>query len=250
MPELLAAPLTTIVYVAEGEKDVDALRQRLLVATCNPGGVGKWRQEYKTFFRARHVIVLSDNDAQAVDTEGKPRFHPDGRPVLPGQDHADDVTKNLRGIAASVRILMLPNLPPKGDVSDWFAAGGTAEELERLARDAPEQKQEPPPDPRRGLSRYDVGRQGGRAMADGFPNMGTTRELIQLPPLLSAGAPLISAREFIRRHHTDGDLRTLHHQNDTFYTWQQTHYTEATKEDMRARLYCFLDKATRPAEMA
>jgi putative DNA primase/helicase len=149
LPELLAAPLTTNVYIPEGEKDVDALRQQLLVATCNPGGAGKWRQEYNAHFAGRPVIVLSDNDPQAVDTDGKPRFHPDGRPVFPGQDHAAEIANNLKGIAASVRVLMLPNLPPKGDVSDWLAAGGSAEELERLASEAlvlePEPETEPPP---------------------------------------------------------------------------------------------------------
>jgi hypothetical protein len=34
-------------------------------------------------------------------------------------------------------------LPHKGDVSDWIAAGGTADELERLAADAPTYKPEP-----------------------------------------------------------------------------------------------------------
>ena len=33
----------------------------------------------------------------------------------------------LQGIAASVRIVELPGLPAKGDVSDWMAAGGTRE---------------------------------------------------------------------------------------------------------------------------
>jgi hypothetical protein len=36
-----------------------------------------------------------------------------------------------------VRIVELPGLPPKGDVSDWLAAGGTKEELTRLAEATP-----------------------------------------------------------------------------------------------------------------
>ena len=34
-------------------------------------------------------------------------------------------------------MLRLPGLPSKGDVSDWIAAGGTADELARLAKEAP-----------------------------------------------------------------------------------------------------------------
>ena len=36
-----------------------------------------------------------------------------------------------------MRIVELPGLPAKGDVSDWIAAGGTKEELKRLAEASP-----------------------------------------------------------------------------------------------------------------
>ncbi|MBM3501672.1 MAG: DUF3987 domain-containing protein, partial [Armatimonadetes bacterium] len=51
----------------------------------------------------------------------------------PGKQHAEQVARSLYGVAATVRILLLPGLPPKGDVSDWLAAGHTAEELRTLA---------------------------------------------------------------------------------------------------------------------
>lgn len=137
LPELLAAPPQAPVFVVEGEKDVDALRALGLTATCNAGGAGKWRQEYASHFRDRAVVVLPDNDPQAKDARGSPLHHPDGRPVLPGQDHAADVARSLASTAASVRILALPDLPTKGDVSDWLAAGGTADALLRLAESAP-----------------------------------------------------------------------------------------------------------------
>jgi hypothetical protein len=38
----------------------------------------------------------------------------------------------LRGVARRVRVLRLPDLPPKGDVADWIAAGGTLEQLGAL----------------------------------------------------------------------------------------------------------------------
>ena len=34
------------VYIVEGEKDVQAVERAGGVATCNPGGAGKWRAEY------------------------------------------------------------------------------------------------------------------------------------------------------------------------------------------------------------
>ena len=55
-----------------------------------------------------------------------------------GRKHANSVARHLHGIAASVKILALPGLPEKGDVSDWLEAGGTAGELQALAEAAPE----------------------------------------------------------------------------------------------------------------
>ncbi len=109
LPELLAAP-DAVVYLVEGEKDADRLASLGLVTTCNAGGAGKWRKEHSEFLRGRNVVILPDND-QA------------------GQLHAVKVAKTLRGIAADVRIVTLPGLDEKGDVSDWLDAGGTVEEL-------------------------------------------------------------------------------------------------------------------------
>jgi RecA-family ATPase len=139
LPELRAAPIDEIVWICEGEKDADRLHNAGLTATTNISGAGKWRREYAEEFRGKRCVVLQDNDPPAIDEKTKkPRFHPDGRPVLPGQDHAAHVARCLVGIAASVKVLLLPGLPVKGDVSDWLDAAHTIDELERLAREAPE----------------------------------------------------------------------------------------------------------------
>ena len=54
-----------------------------------------------------------------------------------GRNHAQQVALTLSGITESVCVVELPGLPDKGDVSDWIAAGGTKEELNRLAEAAP-----------------------------------------------------------------------------------------------------------------
>jgi putative DNA primase/helicase len=115
LPELLTADPSALVFVCEGEKDCDRLAALGLVATTNSGGAEKWRDEYSESLRGRRVVIVPDNDQ-------------------PGERHAAQVAASLRGIAASVRILRLPSLPAKGDVSDWLAAGGTAKELLRLAQ--------------------------------------------------------------------------------------------------------------------
>lgn len=113
LPELLARPEETV-YVVEGEKDADALVHAGLLATTNPGGAGKWRDEYSAFLREREVVILPDNDA-------------------PGREHAQQVAHSLSGGAKNVKIVALPGLPDKGDASDWLAAGHTVPELLDLA---------------------------------------------------------------------------------------------------------------------
>ena len=67
--------------------------------------------------------------------------------------------------------------------------------------------------------------------------------------VLYAASPLDSARQFIARQHTrfglgwPGPLRTLQHQNATYYTWLNSHYVETTPEVIRSTLYGFLDQA-------
>ncbi|MES2460015.1 MAG: DUF3987 domain-containing protein [Armatimonadota bacterium] len=109
------------VYLSEGEKDVDNLRKIGLCATTNAQGAGKWTSDYTDSLRGAHVVLLPHNDK-------------------PGQEHAELIAAALSGSAASVRIVSLPSLPPKGDVSDWLTGGGTAAVLEKMADDAAEWK--------------------------------------------------------------------------------------------------------------
>lgn len=106
------------IYIPEGEADCDRLWELGLVATCNPGGAGKWKDSYSNALAGAKVVVLPDNDQV-------------------GKDHAQQIAKSLYGKAANIKILELPNLPPKGDVSDWLDNGGTDEELEALVSRTP-----------------------------------------------------------------------------------------------------------------
>ena len=123
LPELLAADLRELVYVVEGEKDVERLTALGAVATTNPQGAGKWRDEYSEFLAGRHVVIIPDNDPIVAKESDS----------LKGQKHAMTVARNVFRQAASVRVLELPGLAYKGDVSDWLDAGGTLELLQGLA---------------------------------------------------------------------------------------------------------------------
>jgi len=134
LPELLQADPSQLVFVVEGEKDADNLRAIGLVATTCAMGAGKWRPEYSQALRGRHVILIPDNDDA-------------------GRDHVRAVAACLNGVK-SATILELPNLSPKGDVSDWLAAGGTKEKLLELAQYAARNDEPAPqedlPEDRRG----------------------------------------------------------------------------------------------------
>ncbi|MBI3417986.1 MAG: DUF3631 domain-containing protein [Verrucomicrobia bacterium] len=131
LPEVktaLAAGRT--VFIAEGEKDCDALTKAGFVATCNPMGAGKWHPEYTETLRgAARVVVIADKDKPDPKT-GK----------LNGQEHAQAVGRALHGIAQSVKVIELPDVngKPVKDAADFFAAGGTADELRAIVKAAPE----------------------------------------------------------------------------------------------------------------
>jgi 5S rRNA maturation endonuclease (ribonuclease M5) len=104
------------VFFVEGEKDVESLRKVGLTATMSPGGANAWRAEYSQFFRKdHHVTILPDNDD-------------------PGREYAQRVAASLKGKVASVRIIELPNLPTKGDVTDWLRGKDPVEAAEELTR--------------------------------------------------------------------------------------------------------------------
>jgi hypothetical protein len=119
LPEVLEAIANEqFVFIVEGEKDVDALADLGVVATCNAGGAGKWKSQHAAYFKG----IIPDNDEA-------------------GRKHALAVAHSLQGIAVHVHIVELPNLPAKGDASDWLTAGGTSDRLWALVALAPEGKQ-------------------------------------------------------------------------------------------------------------
>jgi len=97
LPEVIKAE---VVFLTEGERDCENLRELGLVGTTNAMGAGKWRTEYNQHLKEKDVVILSDNDPE-------------------GKKHALDVAKSLIGVAKSVKLIDLPNLPEKGDISDW-----------------------------------------------------------------------------------------------------------------------------------
>ncbi|MET4526542.1 AAA family ATPase [Bradyrhizobium sp. JR18.2] len=118
LPELLKYNGATVLLV-EGEKDADRLTALGHLATTSSGGAQGWCDDLNAHFTDRDVIIVPDNDE-------------------PGEGYAHSVFEGIKRVAASIKVLRLPGLAHKQDVSDWFDAGNTNDEFIDLARSAPE----------------------------------------------------------------------------------------------------------------
>jgi putative DNA primase/helicase len=115
LPDVLAAKF---VLVCEGEKDCEAARALGIVATCNPGGAGKWREEYSELLRGKQITIIADADE-------------------PGRKHAQLVAAALSRKAESVKVLEFAHAK---DLSEWTATGGTRDALIEQIRNTSEWK--------------------------------------------------------------------------------------------------------------
>jgi predicted P-loop ATPase len=128
LPELMAAVQSgKTIFIPEGEKDVNRLYEAGLVATCNPGGAKKFDKLSAALFAGADVVVLPDNDNDGT-----------------GREHGQQVAKHLAPVAKRIRVLELPGLSDKGDVSKWLAVpGNSVKRLLELANSAPDWKTRP-----------------------------------------------------------------------------------------------------------
>ena len=137
LPELIeAVGNDQPILIVEGEAKVDLLRSWNVAATCCSGGSGKWKHEHSEFLDGADVMLLPDADDA-------------------GYRHVEQVGASLNGVAKRIRVVLLPNLPPKGDVVDWAEAGGTREKLDELIEGTPEWKPKEPEERAKAASRED-----------------------------------------------------------------------------------------------
>lgn len=107
------------IHLTEGEKDADTLAALGYAATTVAGGANaELTPELAETLRGASVVIHADNDA-------------------PGRKCAETRAAALAGVAAAVRIVQYPELPPHGDVFDAVAAGATAEDILARAAAAP-----------------------------------------------------------------------------------------------------------------
>jgi 5S rRNA maturation endonuclease (ribonuclease M5) len=108
LSEVIEAP---IVFVVEGERDVETLRDYGFVATINAGGAdAPWLPQYTKTLSDKEVILIPDNDSP-----GKRR-----------------VLKIARALVGRVAKLIVLELKDAKDITAWFERGHS--ELELIAQ--------------------------------------------------------------------------------------------------------------------
>ena len=176
LPELLTADPAMWVFVVEGEKDADRLADLGLIATCNPGGAGKWNKlSDDSALHGKRVAIIADKDNA-------------------GRKHAADVAMRLQNRAAEIRVIELPG--DGKDASDWRDAGGTADELLSLVESASDT---PPAPPERGRPNVFIDTEEHRVIRE------TIQALTADPDIYQRGGILV--RVIRDKQPADGILR-------------------------------------------
>ncbi len=222
-----------VVFIPEGEKDVDRLRSIGLIATCNDSGASKNSQRPK--WMAAHssqlkeagvesIVVLADNDDA-------------------GRAHAASVAQSCTAAGMQAKVIHLAGLTEHGDVSDWLDRGHTRHELETIVAAAPvveceagaapatvAAQQQDDEDAERRLRSFNVDQQQHSKIRDAV-----IQEIIEQndpPSLYINGGALVEVRTVddqckLHPFLTPGDLINVLY--DLAYWWRGTKQVKATE---------------------
>lgn len=115
LPDLLARS-SERVFVCEGEPAAEAARSIGLLVTTSAHGSNSFRETDWTILAGRDVVIFPDNDPA-------------------GLQYAEAVAKILLSLSppATVRIVQLPRLPPKGDFVEFLEVRDSRESSEIVA---------------------------------------------------------------------------------------------------------------------
>jgi len=119
LPELLDAKTAgRIIYLAEGEKAVDALMSLGVAATTAHSGAGHWPEAITEYFAGANVVILPDNDSS-------------------GWSYARKAAEAILPIAKAVKVVDLRLQSLGDDAYEFIEAGGGRAELAALVKAAP-----------------------------------------------------------------------------------------------------------------
>ncbi|MEN6507140.1 MAG: phage/plasmid primase, P4 family [Planctomycetaceae bacterium] len=193
LPEIQAAADTdsSLLTIHGGEKAADAAAASILLpSTTNAGGEEAIRlTDWGPAARFQTVAIVTDNDSAGE------RFGQAVGAILRTQRPEDQV----------IKIIRLPGLPPKGDVVEWIAAGGTLEEFLKIVEKTP--------------------------AADIKPIDATG-----IKPNEAPDDPHRLARVNLERYATRHDGRTIVFWRDEWYAWKRNRYRKIPEKELRAKI--------------
>lgn len=119
LPELMQGlEQSDLVFICEGEKDVDTLMNLGLLATTNPMGAENWLNDFNHLFTGKNIVIMQDNDEA-------------------GEKRTKKLIAELQNIAKSIKVIVFKDLPKGSDVTDWINTyGGNKEKLLEIIEDA------------------------------------------------------------------------------------------------------------------
>jgi len=175
--EVLAAETPRFILITEGEKDCDAVNAIGLLAVTS-GGSRSWRHHHSEqlqHYGVRLAAVLRDNDPA-------------------GLEYAHTVARENLTVGIGTKVVLLPNLGYKQDVSDFLAAGGTADDIWMHTKRTPVISASEIPAPTHRPSMPSAHRPIDRRL------IALYRETLKLPPAVTRGDLMVQCP-----FHVDGD---------------------------------------------
>lgn len=194
LPEVLQgiADQKTI-FITEGEKDVDNLFSRSLIATTASESL-KWSDEFTKTLEEADIVILYDLDKT-------------------GLERRDLLCKSLYGKVKKLRVVDLPGLEYQeshgSDVSDWFKMGHTVAELLTLVSNA---------------SDYSPIKEKGKiqsvSLGEFLDMKLPERELLLIPFLPSQGLAMVYAKRGVGKTHAALGIACAVAGGGQFWKWK------------------------------
>lgn len=107
------------VFIVQGEKNVEALKEFGLTGTTNLYIPSKeflkanWKENYNQYFKEAKVVLIAN-------------YHKTG--VM----HMESIARSLEGISSSIKLVRLEELSEKEGITEWIKKGHTKEDLLRI----------------------------------------------------------------------------------------------------------------------
>ncbi len=183
-----------IIFLVEGEKDVDTLLSHTIIATTAPGSL-EWNDEFTQILKNADVVILYDYDKTGVKRK-------------------DLLCEQLHNKVKKLRVVDLPGLEYRDshglDISDWLQMGNTIEQLKDLVEQTPDYEPQ---------TKQEASKLKPIAIEDFLSLTLPEREMLLSPFLPSQGLALLVAKRGVGKTHVALGIAYAISSGGTFLNW-------------------------------